>query len=288
MHPFEYVAPGTVDEVLDVIARPGLDTKVLAGGQSLVPILNYRLAKPDLVVDINALPLDRVAVGDGHLTLGALTRHHVLEESADIGRHCPVLAEAAALIGNVRVRSLGTVGGSLAHGDPAAELPMVMVALDARLTARSARGSRRMTAAEFFTGYLSTALAADELLTEIEVPGTRGKGHAIEEFARRAGDFAAVAVTALIGVDGQGRVDEARLAYAGVGPRPLRATAAEEALHGHEPTAERLALAARTARQSLNPASDAFVSAAYRSLLVEVLGRRALGRATARAMSGEL
>jgi carbon-monoxide dehydrogenase medium subunit len=186
------------------------------------------------------------------------------------------------------VRSLGTVGGSLAHGDPAAELPMVMAALDARLTLRSAGGSRRIPAAEFFTGYLSTALAPDELLTEIEVPATRGKGHAIEEFARRSGDFAAVAVTALIGIDRRGRVDEARLAYGGVGPRPVRATAAEDALRGHEPTAERLALAARTARQSLSPASDAFVSAAYRSLLVDVLGRRALARATARAMSGEL
>lgn len=197
---------------------------------------------------------------------------------------CPILGEAARLIGNVRVRTLGTVGGSLSHADPAAELPLVMVALDAALTLRRVGHVRRVQAVDFFTGYLTTVLEPDELLTEIEVPTTRGKGTALEELARRAGDFAMVAVAAVVSVDRRGRVDEARLAYGGVGPRPLRAGPAEDALLGREPTAERVALAARTARTSIQPQGDAFVSAAYRSLLVEVLGRRALGRAVSRAL----
>lgn len=284
MQPFEYTAPGTVDEALAMLRQHGVEAKILAGGQSLVPLLNYRLAKPRIVIDINRLPIDGVAVSDGWLKLGALVRHHVLEESREVARYCPVLSEAAALIGNVRVRSLGSVGGSLVHADPAAELPMVMVALGARMTVSQVGGSRRLQAGEFFTGYLSTALTPDELLVEVEVPELRGMGFAIEEFTRRAGDFAIVAVTALVSLDGRGRVDDARLAYAGLGSRPVRARHAEDLLRGHEPTTERVAAAARGARESLSPESDAFVSAAYRLLLVEVLTRRALGRAVSGAL----
>src|SRR3989442_1504916 len=169
VHPFEYGAPETLAEALALPREQGGEAKVLAGGQSLVPLLNYRLARPRLVVDINGLPLAGVRVDNGSLQLGALTRHHELEELPEIARSAPLLPEMARLIGNVRVRSLGTVGGSLAHADPAAELPMAVVALDARLTLASASGSRTVPARDFFTGYLSTALAPDELLTAIEV-----------------------------------------------------------------------------------------------------------------------
>src|SRR5207253_2019231 len=240
-----------------------------------------RLPRPRLVGDITGLPLAHVGAEDGWLRLGALTRHHELEERSEIVRRSPLLPEVARLIGNVRVRSLGTLGGSLAHADPAAELPMAMVALDARLTLASASGRRTVAAREFFTGYLSTALGADELVTAIEMPITEGIGWAVEEFARRAGDFAVVAVAAGVSLDRRGRVDDARVALAGVADRPLRATAAEDALRGQEPSADRLARAAEIARDGLDPQSDAFVSSAYRRLLAGVLARRALGRAVA-------
>jgi aerobic carbon-monoxide dehydrogenase medium subunit len=284
MHALEYVAPETIDEALGVLAEHRDEAKVLAGGQSLVPLLNYRLARPRVVVDVNGLPLAGVAVTAERLTLGALTRHATLQESDEIARACPVLREAAALIGNVRVQTLGTIGGSLAHGDPAAELPMVMVALDARIGIAARAGRRTVAAREFFTGYLTTALAPDELLTDIEIPTTRDMGWAVEEISRRAGDFAIVAVTALIRLDGRGRVDDARLAFAGVGPAPVRVPAAEDLLRGAEPTAERVGQAADAARAALAPESDAFVSGAYRRLLAGVLARRSLTRAVARAI----
>ena len=284
MQAFEYIAPATIAEALGVLAEHRDDAKVLAGGQSLVPLLNCRLAKPRVVVDVNGLPLDGVGVTADRLRLGALTRHATLQESDEIARECPVLREAAALIGNVRVRTLGTIGGSLAHGDPAAELPMAMVALDARFVIAGSAGRRMVAAREFFTGYLTTTLAPEELLTEIDIPTTRDMGWAVEEISRRAGDFAIVAVTALIRLDGRGRVDDARLAFAGVGPAPVRVPATEDLLLGAEPTAERIGQAADAARDALAPESDAFVSGAYRRLLGGVLARRALTRAVARAI----
>ena len=285
MPAFAYEAPPTVADALDILHRHGGDAKVLAGGQSLVPLLNYRLADPRVVVDINDLPLTHVRAADGRLKLGALVRHHQLEASPEIARACPVLREAAALIGNVRVRSLGTLGGSLAHADAAAELPMVTLALDGRFTLASTSGTRIVEARAFFTGPLTTVMRPDELLTEVDVATPTGVGWAIEEIARRAGDFAIVAVTALVGLDGGGRVAHARLAFGGVGPTPVRATAAEDALAAHEPADDRLARAATLAREALTPQSDAFVSGAYRRHLAGVLARRALTRAVTRARS---
>jgi aerobic carbon-monoxide dehydrogenase medium subunit len=284
MLPFEYLVPTTLDEAVGILAEHRQEAKVLAGGQSLVPLLNYRLARPRVVVDINSLGLGTIARDDGRLRLGALVRHHELEESEVIARQCPLLGEAARLIGNVRVRALGTAGGSLAHADPAAELPAVMVALDARLTIVSASGRRSVAARDFFTGPLTTALASDEMLVEIEVPSVPAHGWAVEEHARRAGDFAVVAVLVLVSVNRQGRVEDARIAFGGVADTPVRVASAEEALRGHEPTAERLARAAETARDDLHPPSDAFVSGAYRRLLAGVLCRRALTRAVARSL----
>lgn len=276
--------PESVEETLDLLARHGQDAKLLAGGQSLVPLLTYRLAAPRVIIDINSLPLAGVRVENGRLCLGALTRHATLEESAEVAGACPVLSEAASLIGNVRVRTLGTLGGSLAHADPAAELPMVMMALDARLTLEGRHGRRTLPAGEFFAGYLTTTLGTDELLSEVDVPVMRGMGHAVEEFARRRGDFALVAVAALVSSDRRGRVEDARVALAGVASKPVWALAAEELLRGHEPTTERLGRAAIAAREAVAPESDAFASAAYRRHLAGVLTGRALARAVARGL----
>jgi CO/xanthine dehydrogenase FAD-binding subunit len=287
VHPFEYAAPETLEDALALLHEHRDEAKVLAGGQSLVPLLNYRLARPRVVVDINGLPLDSIALEEGRLRLGALVRHHQLEESPTIARHAPLLREAAQLIGNVRVRTLGTLGGSLAHADPAAELPTVMTALDARLTVASAAGRRTIAARDFITGPLTTVLAPDEIVTEVEIPTPPAQGFAVEELARRAGDFGLVVIAALVRVDRSGRVEDARLALGGVADRPVRAAAAEEALRGREPTAGVLARAAELAREPLDPPSDAFASGAYRRLLAGVLVRRALAGAVARAISSE-
>src|SRR5437762_3646237 len=283
MYGFEYVAPETLDDALGLVREHGDDAKILAGGQSLIPILHYRLARPRMVIDINSLPLGDVTADDGRLRIGALVRYHELEESDTIARRCPVLAEAARLIGNVRVRTLGTVGGSLAHADPAAELPAVMTALDARLAMAGPSGRRTLGARDFFTGLLTTALAPDEILTDVEIGALPAHGWAVEEISRRAGDFAIVAVVALVSLDGRGRVDDARLAFGGVADRPVQARAAEDALRSREPSTDALARAAQIARDALDPPSDAFVSGAYRRHVAGVLCRRALTRAVERA-----
>ncbi len=257
MYPFDYAAPETLEEALALLREHGEEGKVLAGGQSLIPILQYRLARPRVVIDINGLPLGDIVVEDGRVRLGALVRHHQLEESDAIARRCPVLGEAARLIGNVRVRTLGTVGGSLAHADPAAELPAVMTALDARLAVAGPSGRRTLAARDFFTGLLTTALAPDEILTDIEISALPAHGWAVEEMSRRAGG--------------------------GVADRPVQARAAEEALRDREPSTDALARAAQIARDALDPPSDAFVSGAYRRHVAGVLGRRALTRAVERA-----
>ncbi len=279
---FEYLAPTSVEEAVSHLGARDGDVKVLAGGQSLIPLLNYRLARPCTIVDINALPLASIAVTGDRLRLGALTRHAALEESAEIRSKCPVLAEAASLIGNVRVRTLGTLGGSLAHADPAAELPMAMLALDARLTLHGRGGLRVLEARRFFTGILTTALRSDELLVQVDIPVTPGMGYAVEEFARRAGDFALVATMTLVTMDRHGRLDDVRIALAGVGSVPVRAEAAEDELRGKEPTAERLSHAAATVGHRLQAPTDAFASGAYRNHLAAVLTRRALTRAVVR------
>ena len=283
MYPFEYLAPDTLDDALAALREHGDEAKVLAGGQSLIPILHYRLARPRVVIDINGLPLGDVVVENGRLSVGALVRYHQLEESEAIARGCPVLGEAARLIGNVRVRTLGTVGGSLAHADPAVELPAVMTALDARLAVASASGRRTVAAREFFAGPLTTALTPDELVTGVAMDAVPAHGWAVEELSRRAGDFAVVVVVALVSLDRRGRVNDARIALGGIADRPIQARAAEDALHGNEPLPDTLARTAKAARDALDPPSDAFVSGAYRSHVAGVLCRRALTRAVERA-----
>lgn len=285
MHSFEYAAPETLPEALALLREHGEEARVLAGGQSLVPILNYRLAKPRLVLDINALPLGDVAMDDGRLRLGALVRHHQLEESDVVRQRCPVLAEAARLIGNVRVRSLGTVGGSLAHADPAAELPAALLALDARLHMSGPRGDRVVHAGEFFRGLMATALGADEILDAVEVPAA-GAGWAFAEIARRPGDFALAGVAVVLDrpltLPSPLRGEGLRVVGFGVGDRPLRLRSAEQLLAGVTIDADTAARAGAAVGSDCDPPSDVHGSADYRRHLATVLTERALIQAAAR------
>jgi aerobic carbon-monoxide dehydrogenase medium subunit len=297
-------SPGNVDEATRLLDSYGDEAKVLAGGQSLVPLLNFRLARPAHVVDIGRLPLSSVSVtGDG-VVIGATARQRVLPALADT---CPLLGAAAPWIGHPPIRTRGTVGGSLAHADPAAELPAVAVALDADFVAvRAGGGVRTIPASAFFTGYLSTALAPSELLTEIRFPAAaRGTGAAFTEFARRRGDFALVGCAAQITAPG-GVVTRARICLSGVASTPVRCLAAEQLLlrqnvAGAEPqgagpqgagpqgaglrNAGLLEAAAESATAGLSPPDDLHASGDYRRHLAFVLVRRAIARAVA-ARSG--
>jgi carbon-monoxide dehydrogenase medium subunit len=282
---FEYAAPRSLAEALALLAEQGARARVLAGGQSLIPLLNFRLAHPEMLVDINRVAgLGHVRAEDGGLAIGALARQHAIERSADVRARVPILAEACHLIGHLPIRHRGTVGGNLAHADPASELPAVMVALEAQL-ALARRGARRTVPADqFFTGPLATALAPGELLTEIRVPDLPPRtGGAFVEMARRAGDYALVGVAALVTLDGGGRCQRARLALCGVGPTPVRAGRAEEALIGQTPTGIALDEAAARAAAATSPASDLHGSAEFRRKLARHFTRLAIEMAAQRA-----
>jgi carbon-monoxide dehydrogenase medium subunit len=284
--PFRYVDPTTVEEALALLARHGADARVLAGGQSLMPLLNFRLARPAHVIDVNRLDaLGAIApAADGGLRLGALARQRALERSALVRERCPLLAQALPLVGHPQIRARGTLGGSLAHADPAAELPAAMVALEARLTLRRAGGERTVAAGDFFVGLLTTALAPDELLTEIQLPSWPARtGSGVREVAKRHGDFALGGVAATLTLDGQGRVARARIVGFGVGPVPVRMVEAERALAGGAPTPAALAEAGRLASAAVDPPDDIHASATYRRRLAGVLATRALTDALASA-----
>jgi carbon-monoxide dehydrogenase medium subunit len=284
--PFEYADPATVEEALDLLARHGDQASVLAGGQSLVPMLNFRLARPAWVIDVNRVaPLARIVPGaDGGLRIGALVRQRALECSEAVRARCPLIARALPFVGHPQIRARGTLGGSLAHADPAAELPAVMVALGARLTLRSARGQRDVGAEEFFVSALTTALAPDELLTEIALPPWPARtGSSVREVAKRPGDFALGGVAATLSLDAQGRIAGARIVCFGVGPVPVRVTAAERALASGAPSASAFTEAGRLATAGVAPADDIHASAAYRKRLAGVLTTRALTDALASA-----
>ena len=282
---FQYFAPRTLDEALGLLASQGDGAKVLAGGQSLIPLLNFRLAHPEALVDINRIA-DLAylrADGDG-VVIGALTRQHAVERSELVRGRVPILAEACRFIGHVPIRHRGTIGGNLAHADPASELPAVMVALEAQLTLSSAKGTRTLPADRFFVAPLTTSLQAGEMLTEIRVPGLPARtGSAFVEMARRAGDYALVGVAALVTLDGSGRCQRARVALCGAGPTPVRAHAAEEALVGQTPTGAALDEAANRAAAATNPPSDVHASAAFRTTLARHFTRQAIALAAQRA-----
>jgi len=282
--PFDYFAPSTVDEALDLLAEHGDDASVLAGGQSLIPLLALRLARPAVVIDINGLDeLSGVTQTNGHVTIGALTREYVAEESKAVADGVPLLAGALPYIGHEAIRSRGTVGGSLAHADPAAELPAVARALDAELVVRSRTGERVVAAADWFDGYLTTARQPEELLVEARFPvAPASTGTAFEEVARRHGDFAIVGLAASLTLHG-GAITDARLAFAGASDVPVRAVDAERLLAGQSPSDRLFDAAAQQAADDLDPPADLHGSAAYRKKVAATLVRRALRAAAARA-----
>jgi carbon-monoxide dehydrogenase medium subunit len=284
--PFAYRAPGSLEDALALLAEHCGDAKLLAGGQSLIPVMNFRLAQPALLVDLNRVTeLDFVRAGeDGGLRLGALVRQRRLERDPLVARRAPLLAEAVPHIAHPQIRNRGTLGGSLAHADPAAELPAVAVALGARFRLRRAAGERWVEAADFFRGLFTTALEPDEALAEVAVPPPPERcGWAFLEQARRHGDYAQVGVAAMVGLGEDGACRAARLVYLAVGERPLAAAAAA-ALVGGRLTGEAVAAAAAAAAREMEPASDVHASAAFKRHLTRVLTRRALERAQERAL----
>lgn len=284
---FEYVRATSIDHVVRTLAD-NEDAKILAGGQSLVPLLNMRLARPATIVDISRIDdLSYVRGAGDHLEIGALATHRLVETSELVRRHVPLLAEALRHVGHVTIRNRGTIGGSIAHADPAAELPATCVALDAEFVVQGPRGRRVIAAADFFQGYLMTALEQEEVLTEVRVPVLApGTGCAVEELARRSGDFALVAAFAALTMGTDGTCRDARVVVAGAGSTPVRATAAEALLKGAAVTADVVAAAAQAASAATNPPSDIHGPAEYRRQMATVLSRRAITQAADRANGG--
>jgi carbon-monoxide dehydrogenase medium subunit len=285
---FAYHDPLTRSEALALLEIFADEAKVLAGGQSLVPLLNMRLAQPAHLVDINRVPdLAYIREEDGGLAIGALTRDRAAERSDLVRERCPLLAEALPFVGHVPIRSRGTIGGSLAHADPAAELPAVLLALDGRVRAESSAGSREIPAGEFFVSHLQTALTGAELLTEVWFPAAPPRsGAAFLEVSRRHGDFALVGVAAQLTLHENGAIAQARLALLGVDATPLRAQEAEALLIDERPGEEIFGAAAERARLALDPPGDMHASPAYRRYVAGVLVSRALHIAAERAQQG--
>jgi carbon-monoxide dehydrogenase medium subunit len=283
--PFEYAAPATLEEAVGLLTEHAEDEpRVLAGGQSLIPLMNFRLAKPGYLVDLrNVAGLSGIRRDGDVLVIGAMTRLAEVERSPEVAVATLLVTEAVGLVAHAPVRNSGTVGGSLAHADPAAELPAVALALDAALVAAGPSGSRVIPAAEFFQGPYDTALNADEILTEIRLPVWPG-GHAFTEFSRVHANFAVVAVAALVELDGDGdRIRRAALALAGVAPTPVRAAAAERALAGAPADAETIRAAADAGAAGLSPAGDLHASPETRRGLARTYLRRGIELAVARA-----
>jgi carbon-monoxide dehydrogenase medium subunit len=277
---FDYHAPTTVDEALGLLTRYQGEAKVLAGGQSLMPLLNFRLVRPAALIDLNRIPaLAYIHEANGQVRLGAMTRQRALEFSTVVRQRLPLLVEATRWVGHLPIRTRGTIGGSIAH----AEYPAVLTALEGEVVARSPRGERSLRPADLYQTYLTTTLAADEILTEVRLPAMpAGCGWAFEEFARRHGDFALVGIAAVV-MPNSGKPPRVRLATAGVSPVPARLRAAEEILERDGLSDAAIAAAAAKAGELVQPDSDIHASADYRRHLTGVLTARALKRARLRA-----
>lgn len=283
---FDYYAPRSLLETIELLGRHGDEAKLLAGGQSLVPMMNLRLAQPSVLIDLNQVEgLAYIRLGDEEVAIGAMTRHHEVAGSDLLRDSCGLLSTAAGQIGYPAIRHRGTLGGSLAHADPVSEMPCVAVALDATLTAVGPGGERVIGAADFFQTYFTTALAPDELLREIRFPVLgAGNGWGFRESARKTGDFATVAVAAHVRLE-DSTLQAARIGIAGVADRPVRATAAESAMTDGGPTAS-LEDVAELAVATVEEVSDIHASAEHRRRVVRVLVRRALDDALAMARRG--
>ena len=285
--PVEYEAPTTVAEAIDLLAEHLDEASVLAGGQSLIPLLALRLARPAVLIDINGIAeLSGVSAAESRVTIGAMTRDYVAEKSKELADTVPLLAAALPFIGHEAIRSRGTIGGSLAHADPAAELPAVARALDAEFVVRGASGERVIPAAQWFEGYLTTSRRPDELLLEVRFPAAgQGTGVSFQEVARRHGDFAMVGLAVSLVLSG-GVITDARLALAGVSYVPVRAAAAEDLLTGERPSTELFDEAARRATDDVDPPADLHGSSDYRKTVAAVMVRRGLRAAADNAARG--
>jgi carbon-monoxide dehydrogenase medium subunit len=277
---FAYALPTTVDEAVQAIAEGGEDVKVLAGGQSLIPVMRLRLAAPETVVDLNRVEEMRGVRDDGDaIVIGAMTRHCDVIDDPLVQQYAPLIAEATKTVADRQVRHRGTFGGALAHADPAGDLPACALALDAEFVLASGNGRRTVPASEFFVDYLTTALQEGELLVEVRIPKLQGQwGMHYEKFNRVAQAWSIVAVAAAVRRE-NGHIAEARIGLTNMGPTPLRASSAEAALGGADATAEAIAAAAGSAAEGTSPSSDLNAQADYRRHLAEVLTRRAVAAA---------
>ncbi|MGH2983867.1 MAG: FAD binding domain-containing protein [Solirubrobacterales bacterium] len=284
--PFSYHDPNSSEEALALLAEHGDEGKLLAGGQSLVPLLNFRLARPEHLIDINRVgSLAGIRRRYGVLRIGAMTRQAALERSALVAEHWPLLSEATRQVAHAQIRNRGTVGGSVAHADPAAELPVALAALDARFHVRSTRAARTLDADDLFVAQLMTTIEPDELLTEIEVPPLAERtGHAFVEFARRHGDFALGGAAVLLSMNEFGVCERARIVLLAAGPKPLRASAAEQVLAGGEVDEAAARAAAERAIEEIQPTGDIHGSSGYRRDRIGVMARRAFLLAARRAV----
>jgi carbon-monoxide dehydrogenase medium subunit len=273
--PFDYEAPESLEEAIRMLHENGEDAKLLAGGHSLLPLMKMRLATPTVLVDLRKIPGLHGVQENGGWRIGPMTRHADLQDVKELG----VVAHAASLIADQQVRNRGTIGGSLAHGDPASDLPTVLLALDGEVTARGTNGERTIAAADLFQDYLTTSLAHDEVITEVRLPALEGYGFGYQKFTRRAEDWAMVGVCALVSRAPDGTCDDVRIGLTQMGPTPLRATAAESALRGGQLDDTSIAAAAEQAAEGTDPPGDLNATPEYKRHLARVLTRRALEEA---------
>jgi len=284
---FDYRAPSSLAEAVDILRQRGEEAKVMAGGQSLIPLLKLRFSQPALVVDIGRLPnLAGIERKDGHIRVGALTRHVQVETNTELRSLCPILPEAAHWIADPLIRNQGTVGGSVCHADPQGDWGSVMLALDADFVARSESGERIIKAADFFQGPFTTALRPDEVLTEIRIPLAAHSAGAYNKLERKVGDFATVAVAVQVEMNGD-KIAKAGIGLTSVGDRNLKARDAEKSLAGKQPTDEAIAEAARLAAAAAEPKADVRGSAEFKRDIVRVFVQRGLKTAVARARGGQ-
>ena len=284
----KYQRAGGREEAIALLEQHGDDAKLLAGGQSLIPLMSFRLAQPGVLIDLNsATDLDHVGEDNGHVVIGAMTRQRTVETSRSVADSLPLLSEALRYVGHVTLRNRGTIGGSVAHADPAAEIPVVLLALDGELVVEGSSGTRVVSSQDFFIGPFTTVLEPTELLTSVRVPrSAAGTGTAILELARRHGDFAIVTVAAAVHVDSSGKCDTARIALGGVESVPARLGDAESVLIDSEPSDDTIREAADAAASAVDPVSDIHGSASYRRDMTRVFVRRALAQAVESAKGG--
>lgn len=282
---FQYVAPATVDEALALLADDSIESKVLAGGQSLIPLMNLRLAAPERLIDTNNLRELAYIRADIHgLHLGAMTRHAEVLASPSVRQMTPLLHEGAGFVAHSQVRNRGTLGGTLAHADAAAEIPVALLASDAVVTARSVAGERRIPMADFFQGYFTTALRVDELLVDVFVPAAPPhSGSSFNEFSRRRGDYAIGGAAVMLVLDDHGACESARIALLAAGPQPVRATVAEQLLVGHTLDEETIVAAAQAASSNAHPVTSIHGSTEYRQAVIQEMVARGLREAVQRA-----